>query len=327
MTTIGSFRRAGGRRFAAVLLAAPLLFGAARAEEPKIITIVVPYPAGGLGDILPRVMANVLAEQTGHTFIVDNKPGATQMIGTRAAARATPDGSTVLFGSVTSLAINPSLKRHLDYDPVKDFAPVSLSFVTPMYLVTRPGLPVNSVQDLIALARREPGKLTYASGGVGSSSHLAGELLKTMTGIDITHVPYAGTGPAVRDVIGGYVDMTITASGVSYGDQVKILGVTGAKRTAEAPNVPTIAESGVPGYEATIWFGFLAPAGTPADVVEELSAQMRKAAASPELRDKLQATGNDIELVGSTPKEFADFIGKEIPRWRTVIEAAHIEQQ
>ena len=312
----------------AFCLLAALVAGPACADNypSRIVTIVVPYPAGGLGDVLPRAMAETLAVQTGQTFVIDNKPGATQMIGSRMVAQAKPDGYTILFGSVTSLAINPSVKKSLPYDPIKDFEPISLTYLTPMYLVTRRGLPVNTLRDLIDLAKREPGKLTYASGGVGSSSHLAAELLKSMTKIDLVHVPYSGTGPAVRDVVGGHVDMTITGSGMSYaGDgQVKALAVTSAKRADAAPDVPTIAEAGAPGYEATIWFGFLAPAGTPRDIVAKLSAEMKTAVTSGALRQRLKASGNDVDLVGSTPDEFRAFIAKEIPLWREVIKAAKI---
>ncbi len=322
-------RRALLPAFITALTLSLSLAASAQEQLPKIITIIVPYPAGGLGDILPRATADLLAQQTGQTFIIDNKPGATQMIGARAAAHAKPDGSTILFGSVTSLAINPGLKKTLPYDPVKDFDPISLTFVTPQYLITRRDLPVNTAQELIALAKREPGKLTYASGGIGSSSHLAGELLKTLAGISIVHVPYSGTGPAVRDVIGGHVDMTFTGSGMSYAvdNQVKVLAVTSAARAEAAPDVPTLDEVGVKGYEATIWFGFLAPAGTPKEIVDRLSVEIKKAIDSGALSHKLRATGNDIEFVGGTPAEFRTFIEKEIPRWREAIKNAHIQPE
>jgi tripartite-type tricarboxylate transporter receptor subunit TctC len=320
------------RAFLACLaMAVPAIAAPTFAQDypSKTVTIIVPYPAGGLGDILPRAMAEVLAQQTGGTFIIDNKPGATQMIGARAAARANSDGYTLLFGSVTSLAINPSVKKELPYDPVKDFEPISLAFVSPQYLITRKDLPANSVRELLDLAKRDPGKLNYASGGPGSSSHLAGELLKTLAGISMTHVPYAGTGPAVRDVIGGHVDLTFTGSGMSQADagQVKVLGVSSAVRAAAAPNVPTIAESGVPGYEATIWFGFLAPAGTPKAIVDKLSREIRTGIDSGALRERLKAGATEIELVGSTPEEFRAHIQKEIPQWRKVIEAANIQPE
>ena len=239
----------------------------AQTYPSRTVTIVVPYPAGGLGDILPRAMAQVLQEQTGQTFIVDNRPGATQALGTRYAAHAVADGYTLLFGSVTSLALNPILKKDLPYDPLKDFEPIALTYISPMYLVTRPDLKMNSVKDLIALARAEPKKLNYSSGGVGSSSHFAAELFNTMAGTSMTHVPYAGTGPAIRDTMAGIVDLTFTGSGMSYAKQgqVKALATTGATRSQAAPELPTLAESGLAGYEASIWFGFLAPAGTPAE--------------------------------------------------------------
>jgi tripartite-type tricarboxylate transporter receptor subunit TctC len=181
------------------IFAPSVLPASAETYPARVVTIIDPYPAGGLGDLLPRAMAQVLQEQTGQTFIIDNKPGATQSIGTRIAAHAVADGYTLLFGSVTSLALNPILKKGLPYDPLKDFEPIALTFVSPMYLVTRPDLKVNSVQELITL--REPGKLTYSSGGVGSSSHLAAALFNAMAGTSMTHVPYSGTGPAIRDTM------------------------------------------------------------------------------------------------------------------------------
>jgi tripartite-type tricarboxylate transporter receptor subunit TctC len=309
-----------------LLLALP---ASADSYPSRVVTIVVPYPAGGLGDLLPRAMAQVLGEQTGQTFIVDNRPGATQSIGTRYAAHAAPDGYTLLFGSVTSLALNPILKKNLPYDPLKDFEPIALTYVSPMYLVTRPDLKVNSVQDLIALAKREPKKLTYSSGGVGSSSHLAAELFNTMAGTSMTHEPYAGTGPAIRDTMAGVVDLTFTGSGMSYAKQgqVKALATTGATRGQAAPDVPTLAESGLPGYEATIWFGFLAPAGTPKEIVDKLYAEMKKAVDSGALREKLRAANDELELVARPPQEFRAFIGKEMERWRGVTKAANLAPQ
>jgi tripartite-type tricarboxylate transporter receptor subunit TctC len=317
------------RTSAAALLVSlfPMVAAAANSSLPKTITIIDPYPAGGLGDVLPRAVANVLQQETGRTFVVLNKPGATQIIGALAAKQAPKDGSVILFGSVTTFALNPIVRKKLPYDPQKDFDPISLTFVTPMYLIARNTLPVKSVQDLIALAKREPGKLSYASGGIGSSTNLAGELFKTLSGTSITHVPYAGTGPAVRDVIAGNVDLMFTGSGLTYAKQglVKILGVSSAKRTDAAPNVPTLEESGVKGFDATIWFGFVAPAGVPKPFVTELSAEIKKAIDSGAVLQKLKAGGENIEGVGSTPAQFKAFIAKEIPKWRKVVEDAHIE--
>ena len=300
----------------AVVAALASIAGPAAAETypARPVTIVVPYPAGGLGDILPRAMAQVLQEQTGQTFVVDNRPGATQ---------------AMLFGSVTSLALNPILKKNMPYDPLKDFEPIALTYISPMYLVTRPDLKVNSVKDLILLAKVEPKKLNYSSGGVGSSSHLAAELFNTMAGTSMTHVPYAGTGPAIRDTMAGIVDLTFTGSGMSYAKQgqVKALASTGATRSQAAPQVPTLAESGLAGYEASIWFGFLAPAGTPKSIVDKLYVEMKKAVDSGVLRARLRAANDEMELVAKPPQEFHAFIGKEIERWRSVTRAANLKPQ
>jgi len=311
-----------------LLIALAVLFLTAATEAvaqqvPNLVTIVVPYPVGGLGDIMPRAMADVLRTRTGRAFVIDNRPGATQMLGARMAAQSKPDGSVILFGSATSLVVNPAMKKSLPYDPVNDFEPISLVFIAPMYLLVRPDLPVKSVQDLVELAKSRPAALTYASGGVGSTSHLAGELLKTRAGIDLIHVPYAGTGPAVRDVIGGHVDLTFTGSGLSYVEQVRILAVSTATRSQAAPQIPAIAET-VPGYDATGWFGFLAPARTPRAIVDWFATEMRQAVVSDALKERMEASGNELEFRASTPGEFRDYIAKEIPRWQAVIKAANI---
>jgi tripartite-type tricarboxylate transporter receptor subunit TctC len=315
------------RLLAAGVLSAVLAAPATAQDYPqRVVTIIVPYPAGGTGDILPRAMADVLTQQTGQNFIVDNKPGATQTIGARLAAGAKPDGYTIFFGSVTSLAINPSVKKELPYHPIKDFEPIALPFIAPQYLLARRDLPATSVAELIALAKAAPGKLNYASIGPASSVHLAAELIKTMAKVDITHVPYTGSGPAVRDTIAGHVDFTLTAGGLAYASQAKVLGVTSAQRTAIAPDVPAIAET-LPGYEATVWFGFLAPTGTPKEIVNKLAVEMKIAVTSGALRERMKAAANDIELVTIGPDEFRAYIQKEIPHWRTVIKAANIPME
>ena len=292
----------------------------------KVVTVIVPYPAGGLGDILPRAMADTLTHQMGVSFIVDNRPGATQTIAARLAAAAKPDGATIFFGSATALAINPSLKKSLPYDPVKDFDPISLTYVSPQYLIARTTLPANSIPELIDFAKRNPGKLNFASIGPGSTVHLAGELLKSLAGIDMTHIPYTGSAPAVRDTIAGHVDFTFTGGGMTYADagQVKALGVTSPKRTTAAPQVPAIAET-LPGYDANVWFGFLVPAGTPKPIIDQLAREMKKAVATGALAERLKAAKTEVELVGSTPDEFRDYIQREVPRWRDIIKAANIQ--
>ncbi len=288
----------------------------------KSVRIIVPYPAGGLGDILPRTLGASLAEQMGQQFIAENRPGASQMIGAQAAAKSPPDGYTLFFGSVTSLAINVSAQKNLPYDPLRDFAPVSLAFSTPLWLVVHPTVPARSVKELIALVKARPGKLTFASGGAGSSNHLAGELFKFLIGGDMVHVPYKGAGPAMIDVAGGHVDLMFEGAAINYAKdgKVRALAVTSAKRSHVAPEVPTMQEAGVAGYESTIWFGIVAPATTPAPIVSRLSQEINKALAQPALRERLST----VNLIGSTPEAFAAHIRAEIPKWRKVIESAKI---
>jgi tripartite-type tricarboxylate transporter receptor subunit TctC len=294
----------------------------AQSYPVKPLRIISPYPPGGLGDTIPRAIAVGLTELIGQQVIVDNRPGASQSIGMQAAAKAPPDGYTLVFGSVTSLAINPSVHRALPYDPVKDFAPVALCVTTPLYLVVHPAVPARSVKDLVAIARAQPGKLTYASGGTGSSNHLAAELFKSMARVDLLHVPYKGAGPAMVDVMGGHVDLMFGAAGLAEAKagKVRVLGVTSAKRAHAAPDVPTVAESAVPGYEATIWFGVLAPAGTPAAIVKRLSQDIQKVVNQPRIREQFSTT----EMTPLGPEAFAAHIAREIPKWRKVVTAAKV---
>ena len=288
----------------------------------KSARIIVPYPAGGLGDILPRALGASLSEQMGQAFVVENRPGASQMIGAQLAAKSAPDGYTLFFGSVTSLAINVSAQKKLPYDPLRDFAPVSLCFSTPLYLVVNPVVPARSVKELIALVRAQPGKLTFASGGTGSSNHLAGELFKFLIGGDIVHVPYKGAGPAMIDVIGGHVDMMFEGAGINYAKdgKVRVLAVSSAQRASAAPGLPTMQEAGVANYESTIWFGIVAPSATPAQIVNRLSQEINKALATSVMRERLPA----VNIVGTTPEAFGAHIRAEIPKWRRVIESARI---
>lgn len=294
--------------------------GAAFPAKP--LRIISPYSPGGLGDSFPRAVATGLAESLGQPVIVENRPGASQVIGMQVAAKAPPDGYTMVFGSVTSLAINPAVSKELPYDPVKDFAPLSLCVTTPLYLVVHPSVPATSVKELIALARRQPGRLTFASGGNGSSNHLAGELLKLLAGIDMIHVPYKGAGPAMADVMGGHVDLMLGSAGLSEAraGRVRVLGVTSMKRAAAAPDVPTLQEAGIPGYESTIWFGLLATGGTPAPIVDRLSRDIRKVLQQP----ALQKTFSTVDITPTTPEGFAAHIQAEMQKWRKVISRAKI---
>ncbi len=288
----------------------------------KPIRIISPYTAGGLGDLVPRAIGAGLTEALGQQVLVENRPGASQAIGMQLVARSPADGYTLVYGSVTSLAINPAVTRDLPYDPVKDFAPLSLCVTTPLFLVTHPSVPAKNVKELIALAKRQPGKLTFASGGNGSSNHLAGELLKLLEGVDLLHVPYKGAGPAMIDVMAGHVDMMLGAAGLAEAraGRVKVLGVTSAQRAAAAPDLPTLAEAGVKGYESTIWFGLLAPAGTPQPIVNRLSQEIGKVLQQKSLRDRF----NTVELTPTTPEGFAAHIQREIPKWRRVVTEAKI---
>jgi tripartite-type tricarboxylate transporter receptor subunit TctC len=284
------------------------------------VRIISPYPAGGLGDIFPRAMANGLAERFEQPVIVDNRPGASQMIGAQLAAKSAPDGYTLFFGSVTSLAINVSAQKNLPYDPVKDFTPVSFCFSTPLYLVINQALAATSVTELIALAKARPGGLTFASGGPGSSTHLAAELLRALAGINLIHVPYKGSAPAMTDVMAGHVDFMFEGGGINYirDGKVRGLAVTSLKRSVNAPNLPTMQEAGVPGYEAAIWFGVVAPAATPRTIVARLSTEIGKVLNQPQFRERLST----LDIAPGTPEAFGSYIRSEIPKWRKVIDNA-----
>jgi len=300
----------------------------AQAPEPahdfpaKPVRIIAPYPPGGLGDIFPRALGNGLAELYGQPVIVDNRPGASQIIGAQLAAKAAPDGYTLFFGSVTSLAINVSAQKSLPYDPVRDFAPVTFCFSTPLYLVVNQALAANSVKELIALAKTRAGGLTFASGGAGSSTHLAAELFRSLTGANLVHVPYKGSAPAMTDVMAGHVDFMFEGGGINYirDGKVRGLAVTGAKRSVNAPGLPTMQEAGVPGYEAAIWFGIVAPAATPRAIVARLSADIGTVLDQPQFRERLPA----LDIAPGSPQAFGNYIRAEIPKWRKVIETAKI---
>lgn len=286
------------------------------------LRIISPYPPGGLGDIFPRALAAAATVPFRQQIIVENRPGATQIIGASAAAKATPDGYTLFFGSVTSLAINPASRANLPYDVLRDFAPVTLCFATPLYLVVHNAVPAKSVKELIALARAQPGKLTFASGGPGTSQHLAAELFKSMARIDLVHVPYKGAAPAMVDVQAGQVNLMFEGGGLNYLQEgkIRILAVTSARRTAGAPDIATVHEAGLPGFETTIWFGLAVPAATPRPLIDTLSANFGRVLEQGSLQQKFPAL-----MVGrSSPEQFAVHIRAEIPKWRKIIQDANI---
>ena len=285
----------------------------------------MPWPPGGGTDVFARVIGQKLAERIGYAVVIDNRPGASGNIGAEMVARSPPDGYTIMLATIT-LATNPSLYKSLGFDPLKDFAPVTLVAGVPHVLVVSPSLPVNSVKDLIALARAEPGKLNYASAGNGSPFHLAAELFKLMTGTTIVHVPYQGGGPAITAVLGGQVQLTfgnlLAVLPLVKGGKLRALGVTSAKRSSAAPDLPTIAEEGVRGYDFSSWFGFFAPAGTPTQAVIKLNREIVRILEAPEMKQRLTQDGADV--VASTPQEFGAYLAAETKKWGQVIKQAAI---
>ena len=291
--------------------------------------MIVGYPPGGGTDIVARMVAQKLSENFGHTVVVDNRGGATGNIGTEMAARAAPDGYTILMGNVAPNAINVSLFAKLPYDPVKDFEPVTLVALTPNILIVNPSLPVKTVKEFIALAKAKPGTLNYSSAGIGSSSHLAPELLAILAGIDIVHVPYKGGGPGLVDVLSGQMQFMMTTMPAAMphvkSGKVRALAVTSARRSQSLPALPTIDEAGVKGYEVSTWYGVLAPAHTPKPIVTKLHDEIVKILGVAETRDKLLAQG--FEPVGSTPDEFGAYIKSEIAKWGKVVKTAGIKAE
>jgi tripartite-type tricarboxylate transporter receptor subunit TctC len=316
----------------AFILCCALAAGFASAQQTypaKTVRMIVGYPPGGGTDIVGRIVAQKLAESLGQQVVVDNRGGATGNIGTEIAARSPPDGYTILMGNVAPNAINVSLFQKLPFDPVADFAPVSLVASTPNILVVHPSLPVKTVKDLVALAKAKPGVLNYPSAGVGSSSHLAGELLAILTGIKIAHIPYKGGGPAMIDTISGQMQMMFATMPAAMphvkSERVRPVAVTSAKRSQTMPQLPTIAETGVKGYEASTWYGVLVPARTPRAVVDRLHGEIVKILAAQEMRERLGSQG--FEPVGNTPEEFAAYIKSEIAKWGRVIRTAGIKAE
>ena len=315
----GMLRWALGALFACIATVA-----SAQSYPNRTIRLVVPFPAAGTTDILARAAAQKLTEAFGQSVVVDNRPGAAGNIGSDLVAKSAPDGYTLLMGTVGTHAINPSLYSKMPYDHVKDFVPVVLVAGVPNVLVVNPALPVNSVADLIKLAKDKPGQINFASSGSGTSIHLSGELFKTMAGVDITHVPYKGSSPALIDLIGGQVQIMFdnlpSALPQIKAGKLRAIAVTSLKRAPVLPDVPTISESGLPGFEASSWFGVLAPAGTPAPIVARINAEVNKWLQSAEAREKLLSQG--AEAAGGSPEQFANHIRAESEKWAKVVKAS-----
>jgi tripartite-type tricarboxylate transporter receptor subunit TctC len=314
----------------ALALGLTLMFAApAHAAYPeRPVTMVVPFAAGGTTDILARIVGEELSKRLGQQIVIDNRPGAGGNTGTAAVAKAEADGYTLVMGTIGTHAINSSIYKRMPYDPVRDFAPVTIVATVPNVLVAHPSAPFRTVTELIAYAKANPGKLNFASSGAGSSIHLSGEMFKAMTETDIVHITYKGSGPAVIDMISGQVPSMIMFDNLPSSlpqiraGKLMALGVTSATRTPILPEVPTIAEAALPGYEATPWFGVLAPAGTPKEIIDRLNSEIVAILDMPAVKESLLEQG--AEPVGDAPEHFAKVIEADLTKWAALIEKAGI---
>lgn len=304
-------------------LAAPATGALAQAWPAKPVRVVAPFAPGGALDLTARTVGLRMQEAMKQNILVDNRPGAGGVIGADLVAKAAPDGYTVLLASPAEIAVLPHLQK-MPYNAERDLAPVSLAVMTPLILVVNPSLPVKSVKDLIALARSRPGQLTYASAGTGGVQHLAGELLKIDMKVDITHIPYKGAGPAIPDLIGGHVMMFFSGMPPAMphvrSGRLRPLAVTTTRRSPAAPEVPTMGEAGVPGFDISNWFAYFVPAGTPGPIVERLTAEINRALKLPDVREKLGSVG--AEALGTTPEELAKFVRTESEKFARLIKAS-----
>jgi tripartite-type tricarboxylate transporter receptor subunit TctC len=301
----------------------------AQAYPSRPIRLVVPFPPGGSADILGRALGQKLGEGLGQSVVVENRPGAGTAIAAELVAKAAPDGYTLMLGTVSSHAINPALNPKLPFDPLRDFTPIAPVASIPFALLVHPSVPARTVPELIGYARSKPGKLDYSSAGSGTSNHLAGELFEAMTGTYMVHIPYRGSAPALQDLVAGRVsvmfDLVLTAAPHVRSGAVRGLAVTGAKRSAALPDLPTIAESGLPGYEVSAWFAVFGPAGLPRPVVDRLNAEIARALAEPDLRQRLASQG--AETLAGSPDEFAAYLKAEIAKWDKVVRDAGVRPE
>ncbi|MGZ5113709.1 MAG: Bug family tripartite tricarboxylate transporter substrate binding protein [Usitatibacter sp.] len=312
---------------ALLLSVAPALGLAQDAYPSKPIKLVVPFPPAGGTDVLSRAIAQSMSTATKWLIVIDNRPGAGGNIGLDAAAKSPPDGYTIAMGQTANLAVNPALYTSMPFDPLKDFAPIALISSQPLILVVGENSPYKTLKDLVDAAKANPGKVNMASSSNGTIGHIGGELFQRRAGIKMTHVPYKGAGPAVTDLMGGSVDCffgnTQAVGGLVTGGRLRALAVTSPKRLANFPNVPTVAESGYPGFEAATWSGLVAPAGTPPAIVEKLNAAANKALASPEMKHKLYEDGSTP--LGGSAKQFGEFIRTEHAKWGAAVREANIK--
>jgi tripartite-type tricarboxylate transporter receptor subunit TctC len=320
-----------GKLALSILAILCLAFGAfaqSPAYPDRPVSMVVTFAAGGSSDVLARAVADAMSHGLGQQIAVDNRPGAGGQIGAEAVAHAAPDGYTVLFGTNGTLGIGPALYKNLRYDPLRDLAPVGLLHKLPLLLIVNPSVPARDLHELIDYARNNPGKLSFASAGVGSVSHLAGELFKEDAKIDILHVPYKGGGAAVTDLISGRVSMMLetipNALPLARSGQMRAIAVTTKERSSSAPEIPTLAESGLPGFDVSAWTGLFVPAGTPRAIVDRLNAEIRKITGEKQYVDLIQSMGTNV--AASSPEEFGAFVRDDIARWVKVIEHAGIQR-
>jgi tripartite-type tricarboxylate transporter receptor subunit TctC len=311
----------------AALAAVPDNSARAQAFPAKPVRIVVPFAPGGGVDVTARILAQRLTERVGQSFIVENRTGASGIIGTEYVVRSAPDGYTLLVGSQTTQAVVPALYK-VNYDAARDFAPVTLIATSPLLIVVHPSLPVRSVKDLIALAKSRPGQLTFGAAS-GGTPHMAGELFKLVAGVDMLFVPYKGEGPAIADAMGGQISLVFSNLPVALpqarGGRLLGIAVTSPQRVSTAPEIPTVSESGLPGFEAATWFGLFAPAATPRDIVTKLNAESVSALNVPEVKDRM--AGQGLFVVANTPEQFSAFLKTEIPRWAKVVKDAGVKPQ
>lgn len=308
------------------LAAAPFAFAQSYPNKP--VRIVVPFAPGGGVDLTARILAQKLTERVGQSFIVENRTGASGIIGTEFVAKSAPDGYTLLVGSQTTQAVVPAMYGKLNYDTARDFAAVTEIAYSPLLIVVHPSLPVKSVKDLIALAKTRPGQLTFGAAS-GGTPHMAGELFKLVAHVDMLFVPYKGEGPAIADAMGGQISMVFSNLPVALpqtqGGRLRALAVTSRQRVSTAPEIPTVAESGLPDYEASTWFGLFAPAAAPRDVIGKLNTDAVGALNVPEVKERM--AGQGLFVVANTPEQFAAFVKTEIPRWAKVVKDAGVKPQ
>jgi tripartite-type tricarboxylate transporter receptor subunit TctC len=318
------------------LFAAAVLMGLAGASQAQAqdfpnrpITLVIPFAPGGSTSIVGRVIADKMSQLLGQGIVVDNRPGAGGTVGTKAVAKSEPDGYTILLGYTGTLAIGPSLYRNAGYDPRKSFAPIGLIGNAPSVLAVHPSFPANSVAELIAYARANPGKVNFGSAGVGSVNHITGEYFARSAGITLVHIPYKGTGPALTDLLGGHIPMALAPIPAVHANVaaglLRALAVTGKTRSGLLPDVPTISEAGLTGFEASLYYGLVAPAGTPQAIIERLSKALQAALVSDEVKKQLALDGTEITF--GTPEEYAAFIDRDEKKWAELVNASGVEQE